>query len=148
MPGLLEAHKLTSRAAKVGFDWSDTSGLFDKLEEEAQELKQELKSLPTQIPDASTNTLAAGATGKSIPEALRNRLERELGDMFFVLVNIARHLSLDSESALKKTNRKFRRRFQQMEAQLAKSNRTLQECSNDELEELWQEAKRQEQETA
>jgi uncharacterized protein YabN with tetrapyrrole methylase and pyrophosphatase domain len=79
-----------------------------------------------------------------MPEDLRSRLEDELGDLFFVLVNIARHLSLDSESALKKTNRKFRRRFQRMEAELAASNRTLQQSSMEDLEELWQRAKRQE----
>jgi ATP diphosphatase len=143
MPALLEAHKLTSRAAKIGFDWTETSALFDKLEEEAEELKEELRSLPPEA-NSSLSELAAGATGVRMPEGLRSRLEDELGDLFFVLVNIARHLSLDSESALKKTNRKFRRRFQYMEAQLAASGRTLQQSSMEDLEGLWQRAKRQE----
>ena len=75
---------------------------------------------------------------------LRARLEGELGDLFFVLVNIARYLSLDPESSLKKTNRKFKRRFQWMEERLRASGRTPQEVSMQELESLWQEAKQQE----
>jgi nucleoside triphosphate diphosphatase len=142
MPALLEAHKISSRAAKVGFDWPEIEGLFDKLAEEVAELKEEIQRVgPTK---KQTLPLAAGATGERMPEELSSRLEDELGDLFFVLVNLARHLLLDSESALKKTNRKFRRRFQWMESQLAASNRTLQECSAEELEQLWQEAKRQE----
>jgi uncharacterized protein YabN with tetrapyrrole methylase and pyrophosphatase domain len=76
---------------------------------------------------------------------LRDRLEDEVGDLFFVLVNIARYLSLDPESALKKTNRKFKRRFQWMEEQLRASGRGPQQVSMDELESLWQQAKQQEQ---
>jgi ATP diphosphatase len=146
MPGWLEAHKLTSRAAKVGFDWADTLALFDKLAEEAEELKQELRSLPSP-PNASSSASAAAAPEQRLSESSRNRLQDELGDLFFVLVNLARHLSLDSESALKQANRKFRRRFQAMEAQLAESDRAVQECSVEELEELWQQAKRHERNT-
>jgi MazG family protein len=142
MPALVEAHKISSRAAKVGFDWPEIEGLFDKLAEEVAELKEEIQRVgPAK---KSSLPLPAGATGERMPEKLSSRLEDELGDLFFVLVNLARHLSLDSESALKKTNRKFRRRFQWMESQLAASNRTLQECSAEELEQLWQEAKRHE----
>jgi uncharacterized protein YabN with tetrapyrrole methylase and pyrophosphatase domain len=138
----LEAHKISSRAAKVGFDWPEIEGLFDKLAEEVAELKEEIQRVgPAK---KSSLPLSAGATGERTPEELSSRLEDELGDLFFVLVNLARHLSLDSESALKKTNRKFRRRFQWMESQVAASNRTLQECSAEELEQLWQEAKRHE----
>jgi uncharacterized protein YabN with tetrapyrrole methylase and pyrophosphatase domain len=75
---------------------------------------------------------------------LRDRLEGEVGDLFFVLVNIARYLSLDPESALKKTNRKFKRRFQFMEEQLHSAGRTAQQASMEELESLWQAAKKQE----
>jgi len=70
-------------------------------------------------------------------------MEDELGDLFFVLVNVARYLSLDSESALKKTNRKFKARFQWMEAQLKAAGRTPDQASTAELEELWQRAKEQ-----
>jgi MazG family protein len=143
MPALLEAHKLSSRAAQVGFDWPEIAGLFDKLQEETTELKEELKHLPLPVQPAGRGV--AGSGKQQVPEELRYRLEDELGDLFFVLVNIARYLSLDSESALKKTNRKFRRRFQWMEAQLAASGRTPQQATMDELESLWQQAKQQEQ---
>jgi uncharacterized protein YabN with tetrapyrrole methylase and pyrophosphatase domain len=73
-------------------------------------------------------------------------MEEEVGDMFFVLVNIARYLALDPESALKKTNRKFKRRFQWMEEQLRASGRCAQDASAEELESLWQRAKREERE--
>jgi uncharacterized protein YabN with tetrapyrrole methylase and pyrophosphatase domain len=142
MPALLEAHKLSSRAAHVGFDWPEIGGLFDKLQEETTELKEELKHLPAPVKPAGRGV--AGSGKPQVPEELRHRLEDELGDLFFVLVNIARYLSLDSESALKKTNRKFRRRFQWMEAQLSASGRTAQQATTDELESLWQQAKQQE----
>jgi uncharacterized protein YabN with tetrapyrrole methylase and pyrophosphatase domain len=86
----------------------------------------------------------AGSGKPQVPEKLRHRLEEEVGDLFFVLVNIARYLSLDPESALKKTNRKFKRRFQWIEEQLRASGRTPQQATMDELESLWQEAKQQE----
>jgi ATP diphosphatase len=143
MPALLEAHKLSSRASHIGFDWPEIGGLFDKLQEETTELKEELKQLPASMQPAGRGV--AGSGKPQVPQELRNRLEDELGDLFFVLVNIARYLSLDSESALKKTNRKFRRRFQWMEEQLSGSGRTPQQADMDELESLWQQAKQQEQ---
>jgi MazG family protein len=142
MPALLEAHKLSSRAAHVGFDWPEVGGLFEKLEEEATELKEELQHLPS--PPAPTGRGVAGSGKPQVPEELRQRIEQEVGDMFFVLVNIARYLSLDPESALKKTNRKFKRRFQWMEEQLRSSGRGPNDASMDELELLWQSSKKQE----
>jgi MazG family protein len=139
MPALLEAHKLSSRAAHVGFDWPDIAGLLEKLEEEIRELKQNLKELP----DPARKADPRGAT--DLRDPLRGRIEGELGDVFFVLVNLARFLSLDSESALRKTNRKFRRRFQWMERQLGDRGRSPHQASIEELESLWQQAKRQEQ---
>jgi nucleoside triphosphate diphosphatase len=146
VPALLEAHKLSSRAAHVGFDWPEIAGLFDKLEEEVTELKDELQHLPS--PSQPVGKGVAGSGKPQVPEELRSRLEEEVGDMFFVLVNIARYLSLDPESALKKTNRKFKRRFQWMEEQLRASGRTPQQATMDELESLWQQAKQQEQDLA
>ena len=142
MPALLEAHKLSSRAAHVGFDWPEIEGLFSKLEEETQELREELKELP--VRSGSVGHGVAGSGKPQVPEALRERLEDEVGDLFFVLVNIARYLSLDPESALRKTNRKFKRRFQWMEEQLRANGRGPAEASMDELEELWQQAKQSE----
>ena len=144
MPALLEARKLNSRAAHVGFDWPNIQGLFDKLHEETEELQEELKEFPAPGPQPHGRGVA-GAGRPQISEDLRQRLEAEVGDLFFVLVNIARYLSLDPESALKKTNRKFKRRFQWMEDQLRASGRTAGEASMEELESLWQQAKQQEQ---
>jgi len=75
---------------------------------------------------------------------VHERLEDEVGDLFFVLVNLARYLSLDSEQALRKTNRKFRRRFQWMERQLHAAGRDPQQATMDELEQLWQQSKQEE----
>jgi len=144
MPALLEAHKLSSRAARVGFDWPNIQGLFETLREETEELQEQLKEFPAPGPQPHGRGVA-GAGRPQISEDLRERLEGEVGDLFFVLVNIARYLSLDSESALKKTNRKFKRRFQLMEEQLRASGRSPQDASMKELEALWQRAKAQEQ---
>src|SRR5438105_8099338 len=94
IPALLEAYKLSSRAAHVGFDWPDIDGLFEKLEEETEELQEQLEKLPT-AGLQSKNEGIAGAGRLQIPEELRGKLEEEVGDLFFVLVNIARYLSLD-----------------------------------------------------
>ena len=142
-PALLEAHKLTSRAAHVGFDWPNIEGLFGKLHEETDELREQLKEFPAPGPQPVGRGIA-GSGRAAVPEELRQRLEDEVGDLFFVLVNIARYLSLDSESALKKTNRKFRRRFQWMEDKLRAGGRAPQQATMQELDSLWDEAKRQE----
>jgi len=141
MPALMEAYKLSSRAARVGFDWPEIEGLFAKLEEETTELREELKAAPLKGPPGSG---IAGSSESPVLAEQRERLEDEVGDLFFVLVNIARYLSLDPESALRKTNRKFKRRFQWMEERLRAGGRTPQEASIDELETLWQQAKQQE----
>ena len=138
MPALMEAYKLSSRAAHVGFDWPEMEGLFEKLAEETAELREELQAAPVKGP---AGTGIAGSGKPQVPPELRERLEGEVGDLFFVLVNIARYLSLDPESALRKTNRKFKRRFQWMEERLRASGRAPQQASMDELETLWQESK-------
>ncbi len=125
MPALLEATKLGSRAAKVGFDWPDPAGLFDKLQEELAELQAEM---PT--PSNPTGSPAA--------------MEEELGDVLFTAVNLARHLQLDPESALRSSNAKFRRRFAAMEA-AAGGREGLEALSAPQLEQLWSNAKQQEQ---
>jgi XTP/dITP diphosphohydrolase/ATP diphosphatase len=119
MPALSEAAKLGSKAAKSGFDWSDVSGLIDKLREETAELEAE-------TPNAWRSKQAA---------------TEELGDLLFTAVNLARHLKIDPELALRDTNAKFRRRFRSMERT---SSRPLEELCADELESLWTQAKQAE----
>jgi len=140
MPSLLEAYKLSSRAAQAGFDWPNVEGLFDKLNEETSELREQLQEFPAPGPRPQGRGVA-GSGRTVVAEDLQARLEDEVGDLFFVLVNIARYLSLDPESALRKTNRKFKRRFQWMEARLHESGRTADEAPMEELESLWQQAK-------
>jgi MazG family protein len=143
MPSMLEASKLSSRAAHVGFDWPNVDGLFAKLHEEAGELKEQLKEFPAPGPRPQSRGVAS--SGRTIiAEELQTRLEEEVGDLFFVVVNIARYLSVDPESALRKTNRKFRRRFQWMEQRLRETGRSPDQAGMDELESLWQRAKREE----
>ncbi len=117
--------------------------MFDKLNEETGELRQHLREFPAPGPRPEGRGVA-GSGRQTIPENLRARLEEEVGDLFFVLVNIARYLSLDPESALRKTNRKFRRRFRWMEERLHEAGNTPESASMDELEALWQQAKQQE----
>ena len=143
MPSLLEAQKLSSRAAQVGFDWPNIDGLFDKLREESDELREQLREFPAPGPQPQGRGVA-GSGRAAVPEQLQARLEEEVGDLFFVLVNVARYLSVDPESALRKTNRKFKRRFQWMEDRLHESGRSAEQASMDELESLWQRAKDQE----
>lgn len=133
MPALQEAHKISSKAAHVGFDWPNVQGLFEKLSEETHELQEHLGDLPS-----------AGTNSTQKPELsaeLRRHVEDEVGDLFFVLVNIARYLSVDPESALRKTNRKFRRRFNWLEEKLREQGRSLEEATLEEMEALWQQAK-------
>ena len=118
-------------------------GLFDKLKEETAELREHLQEFPAPGPRPEGRGIAGSGRPK-IAEDLLARLEEEVGDLFFVLVNIARYLSLDPESALRKTNRKFRRRFQWMEARLYEAGKSLESVSMDEMESLWQQAKQQE----
>ena len=133
MPALMEAQKISSKAAHVGFDWESIEGLFEKLAEETQELRAKIAELPPGALEKRSNA--------QVSEALRERLEDEVGDLFFVLVNIARHLSIDPESALRRTNRKFRHRFGWLEEQLQKQGRQPEEATMEQMEELWQQAK-------
>jgi XTP/dITP diphosphohydrolase/ATP diphosphatase len=124
MPAMMEAGKLGSRAAKVGFDWPDTQGLFEKLHEEILELKAELEKNKLQ-PESQIQTRS---------------VEAEMGDLLFTAVNLARHLKIDPESALRATNAKFRQRFAAMEAD-AGGPEALATHTPEQLEELWSRAK-------
>jgi nucleoside triphosphate diphosphatase len=116
MPATLEASKLGSRAAKVGFDWPNADGLFDKLAEETAELHAE------------------------IARADNDKIEAEFGDLLFTTINLARHLNVDAESALRRSNAKFRARFVSME-RVSGGAEQLKSMSPDDLERLWSQAK-------
>ena len=116
MPATMEAYKLGSKAAKVGFDWPDSSGLFAKMDEEIAELMVEVEAKH------------------------RENVEEEFGDLMFTAMNLARHLNVDAESALRKSNAKFRSRFVAME-RAAGGREGLEKLSADELEALWAEVK-------
>lgn len=140
LPALLEARKLSSRAAREGFDWPDVEGVVSKLHEEIEELREELAKLPPAAMQRTQQEIAGSGKPK-IPDSVREHLEEEVGDMMFALVNIARFLAVDAEGALKKTNRKFRHRFGHIEQELAKTGRGPRDASMEELESLWQEGK-------
>jgi MazG family protein len=143
MPAMLEGLKLSNKAAQVGFDWPSIDGLFDKLQEEAVELRREVERIPAPGPQPvgrqSVNQAAPAAGAE-----LHARLQDEVGDLLFTVVNLARYLAVDPELALRQTNRKFRRRFGQVEQGLRQSGKELAEASLEEMERLWQQSKAKE----
>jgi tetrapyrrole methylase family protein/MazG family protein len=116
-PALVQAQRLGEKAARVGFDWSSAAEVFKKVEEETQELNAALSQEAEQQ-------------------------EHELGDLLFALTNLARHLNLDAETALRKAGRRFNARFRYLETQLAQNGEDIHYTSSARLEKLWQEAKR------
>ena len=118
MPALVEAQQIASRAAGVGFDWENPEQVIEKLHEELAELDEARRN------------------------ASHAELEDEIGDLLFVLVNLARFMKVDPEQALRRTNAKFRDRFGFIEKKLAERGKQLQDSNIEEMEELWQEAKR------
>jgi MazG family protein len=122
LPAVMEAYQMTTKVSRVGFDWPNASGVLEKLDEEVAELKQAVKR---ETP-----------THKEIAE--------EIGDLLFVLVNVGRLLGVDPESALKGSNRKFRRRFRFIEDRLRERGLEPAKSTLEEMDALWDEAKRQE----
>ena len=116
-PALLEGQKLAKKAAKVGFDWENAEQVFDKLDEEIGELKT------------------------AISEETIDEIGSEIGDILFVVLNLARKLEIDAETALKKTNRKFRQRFAFIEKELKENGKSLEKTSLQEMDDLWNKAK-------
>lgn len=125
LPALLRAVKLQKRAARVGFDWPDTSFVLDKIREESLELAEELAKQATD----------------SEPS---DEMVEEFGDLMFVYANLARHLKIDPEAALRGANRKFERRFHYIEEKLAHKNKDIADADLEEMDSLWDEAKLQE----
>lgn len=118
-PALLEGLKLTKKAAKVGFDWENIEQVFEKLDEEIFELKSAIKARET------------------------DHINEELGDLLFVIVNLARKLDVEPETALKRTNRKFRKRFNFVESELKARGEKPEDASLEEMDRLWNRAKEQ-----
>lgn len=147
LPGLIEAGKISAKAAHVGFEWPQIQGLFEKLQEEAAELREALSHFPGGEPTPpSARGIASSSGEEPLPEQLRARLEDEIGDLLFTVVNLARYVRVDPESALKRTNRKFRTRFLAMEQAAAERGAKLEELSLQDLEALWQRSKAVERE--
>lgn len=119
MPGLVRAVKLQDKAGTVGFDWNDPKAVIAKIREELDEIEAEIDRTPRDL----------------------SATEAELGDVLFAVANLARHLKLDPEAALRVTNEKFRRRFAHIEAVLAARGSSPAKASLDEMEAIWQEAK-------
>lgn len=120
LPPTTRALKLQKRAARVGFDWPEIRPVLEKIEEELAEIRTEIDR-----------------------DAAVERLEDELGDLLFAVTNLARHLKIDPDSALRRTNAKFEARFQAIEAALAKEGRSIEDADLEEMERLWQAAKKQ-----
>lgn len=134
LPALTRAIKLQNKAAKVGFDWPSLAPVLAKVKEELAELEHELGS---DTPGAGTGGAGAGAAGKGD----RKALEEEFGDLLFVMANVARHLKIDPEAALRGANAKFIRRFEHIEARLADKGSAPAQSTLAEMDELWDEAK-------
>ncbi len=120
LPGLSVAVKLQQKASKVGFDWNDPKAVLDKIREEINELEAEIST---------------GSTA---------RLKDEMGDILFAIANLARHLEIDPESAIRSTNHKFRQRFNYIERHIGSGGATMETASLIQMEALWQEAKNEE----
>ena len=119
LPQLLRAKKIQKRVATVGFDWSELNPVIEKIEEELNELKEVINT-----------------------DNQKEQLEEELGDLLFSVVNLSRHLNVNAEEALRKSNKKFIKRFQHIEERLNNCNKKIDECSLEELDEYWKKAKK------
>jgi ATP diphosphatase len=123
LPALIKAQRTQEKAARVGFDWKDAEGPLEKIEEELNELKAEIASRRSDSPADS------------------GRVKEELGDLLFSVCNLARHLKVDSESALEGSTAKFARRFRAVESAVKAQERELKEMSLAEMDEIWDEVK-------
>lgn len=118
LPALIKAHRIQDKARNVGFDWEKREQVWDKVQEEFNELKQEIDNMD------------------------RDKMEAEFGDLFFSLINAARLYKINPDNALERTNQKFIRRFNYLEAHTISQGRSLKEMTLEEMDQLWEEAKR------
>jgi ATP diphosphatase len=143
LPALTRAVKLQDKAARVGFDWPSLAPVFDKLKEELAELEEAVGVSPS-----GSDTMAPAPVHAPVsdPEGpTPSRIEEEFGDLLFVVANVARHLKLDPEAALRSANGKFARRFHAIERKLARDGRTPAQSTLAEMDRLWDEAKAEEE---
>lgn len=144
LPGLAKAARITKKAARVGYDFPHRAMLFDKLNEELAELADELFD-DGQIPDMTASVDGPRTEDEAVEDPARlERIESELGDVLFVIANIARRWNVNPEEALRKSNAKFERRFRYIESRLRDQGQDIREVSIQKMEELYQEGKRQE----
>ena len=131
MPSLLKALRIQEKARAIGFDWEDPSQVWEKVQEELNELQVEVAS-------------RASATSEIAKKNTQQKLESEFGDVFFALINYARFLKINPEDALEKTNKKFIFRFNYMEQKILAQGKALADCSLEEMDVFWNEAKKME----
>jgi MazG family protein len=152
LPALLEGYQLTRKAARVGFDWHNVDGIFEKLEEEARELREALAHAKAAANDATPDSSSSSARpakparagqGTAPPKHVA-RIESELGDILFVAVNLARFLKVDPEIAMKKASNKFSRRFREMERLARAQGTTFSKVPRPQMESLWGQSKQSE----
>ncbi|HPL77164.1 MAG TPA: nucleoside triphosphate pyrophosphohydrolase [Paludibacteraceae bacterium] len=122
LPALIKAHRIQDKARNVGFDWEKREQVWDKVQEEFQELKDEVEAMD------------------------KNKMEEEFGDLLFSLINAARLYDINPENALERTNRKFIQRFNYLESQTISQGKDLRQMSLDEMDVFWEEAKKKEKE--
>jgi len=118
LPALCRAQEVTRRAARVGFDWPDVKGVWEKIEEELRELRQAMGELD------------------------ERRLQAEMGDLLFTCVNLARFLKVEAEEALNESTKRFLTRFSYLEEKLKERGKSLEEATGEEMDDLWEEAKK------
>ncbi|MED5399938.1 MAG: nucleoside triphosphate pyrophosphohydrolase [Planctomycetota bacterium] len=139
MPALARAARVTGRAARVGYDFPDRRMLFDKLREELAELSEELFD-EISVPEVAAEVDAEVIPDEPLADDVRDRAEEELGDVLFVLANIARRWGINAEEALRRSTRKFERRFRAIETGLAARGADVEQASLIEMEQVYQEA--------
>ena len=144
LPSLSYAYRLTQKAARLGFDWPDLAEVLKKMDEELGEFREALFQ-----PPRLRGSAARSRSSRVASPLLRNRrrIAEELGDLLFVLVNVARFLRIDPEAALKETIRKFGSRFHYIETSLRRAGKSVQESNLVEMDRLWDEAKRRKRKT-
>ena len=148
LPQLARAARVSDKAARVGYDFPHRAMLFDKLREEIEELAEELFE-DGNIPDLPATVDAEVTPDEPIDDPQqKSRIESEIGDILFVIANIARRWKINPEEALRKSNRKFEQRFGYIEQRLTEQGRDIRETSLREMEDLYQEGKREENQGA